>query len=181
MEAQAKHEFQSDLPVKIIEVTGLDALRYVKDAWMLHTYSMLDSALFLSRQGPKPQWDIFQALFPMIQEKVLAKSKVLVAENTERPGQYLGCLVYQPAQEATATTAATPPIIHFCCTKKQVWEQGIAKTILMAASIDYRQSDFIYTLSSPIIRKFNLGRTIDASTGEVTKPGGIYVPFWLLG
>ncbi len=120
-------------------------MSYVLNSWCRSSHSHLESAHYLSKQGPAPNYHIYRALFDDTQRQILARSDVLIATNDDDADQILGFLVFERDQ-------GSPPVIHYLQTKKELWRTGIASTLLTAADIA-RDAPAVFTFSSPIFSK----------------------------
>lgn len=124
-------------------------MSYVLNSWCRSSHSHLESAHYLSKQGPAPTYHVYRLLFDDVQRRLLARSDVLIATNDDDPDQILGFIVYEPGSESS------PPVLHYMQTKKELWRLGIGQTLLDAAGIS-RDGPCVYTFSSPIFSKMRV-------------------------
>jgi hypothetical protein len=129
----------------IVRPAQASDLSYIRNSWCRSSHSHLESAHYLSKQGPAPHYHIYRTLFDDVQDRILSGARVLVAVNDDDTDQILGFLVYEPAADA-------PPVLHYLQTKKELWRTGIGKVLLEAAGISTDQP-CVYTFSSPIFSK----------------------------
>lgn len=120
---------------------------YVRNSWCKSSYSHLTAAHFLSKQGQPPAYQVYKVLFDRVMDKVLTDADCSVAVNDDDYDQILGFVVY------TRNPDGDHPVLHYVQTKKDLWGNGIARTMLEAVGIT-KEQPCIYTFTSPILGKW---------------------------
>ncbi len=146
-----------DIPIRLAVQSDMP---YVLNSWSRAAYSHLQSALFLSSQGPPPPYGLWKRLFDDWQHRLLETSQILVACDFDDPGTILGYCIW-------SRQATSPPLLHYLQTKRDLMRKGVASTLLARAGIS-RDDACVYTFTSPI-------------QGKVKTPEHwSYVPYWLV-
>lgn len=86
---------------------------YVMAAWCRTAYDALEAECGRTKRGRPPAYGLYRTLFGAVQEKLLKRSKVLVAVNPEDTEQIFGCIVYEPVDI---------PVVHFAASKTEFAE-----------------------------------------------------------
>jgi GNAT superfamily N-acetyltransferase len=137
-------------------------MNYIRNSWCRSSHSHLESAHYLSNQGPPPPFPLYRELFDDTIDRILRNSTALVAVNDDDDDQILGFIVFEASESAT--------VLHYIQVKKELWRKGIARALLSTAGIT--DAACFYSFSSPIIGKLRHDNKWPAKWA--------HVPHWLL-